>query len=628
MNSLKYVYVLIPLVCIAMSTVSAIPQSVSQNKAKSAQIKTQSVKSNNNNVAQPSELKESMSTKGQRIVQPEPNVQDQEHIFKNWIVVNGKHIPIYQVNTKSKANFKENSKANQVVVLATLDSVNKASINTDTAAIQKAVTAKDNKTVQTIPFTKGIKIFKDTQLTEDINTVNLTKQDQLLNAQMKKPFVQNNPALINQTKIGQVSCMSDKSLNTFKNLDLISAIERAICHNPEAKNAWIETKIKAMQVKLAQASYYPQINATLDYISGKNIYNVKNADYLSYDTKIKRYGLTVQANWLLYDFGSRKQLSQEAQSLLAMSFAQQDYVLQTIMMQTIQAYYDVLKVEVQLDNAQQLKTYAKKNFEIASARYQAGAGIKSDQLQMHANLVKSESDLIKFKGDLKVAKGNLAAVMGNMAVQDFNIENNSIKNIKLMDLKPIQVLLNQAVQSNPQLKQAQYAIDAAQHKVKATEKTRYPALSFITNLNDYTQDGERSSANTTRQIQAGIQLSIPIFDGFTRKYQVAEARQNLQQKYVDKEKVEQQLVQEIWKNYNLLEAATDNIHALNALNKSAEQSYSVAQGRYQTGVGNILELINAQNLLAESKMKYSTALTEYLVIRYQLLSYVGTLNIW
>ncbi|QIO06601.1 TolC family protein [Acinetobacter shaoyimingii] len=492
-------------------------------------------------------------------------------------------------------------RSDEPVVLATLDSVN----------------GVQNKSPKTIQANKKKSKAKSNSPQPDPK---LTVPDVILG--------EANPKLETRDQIGKVNCLSSGTLNSGNNLELMAAIERAICNNPDTKNAWIETKIRAAQEKMVQSQYYPQVSATADYIKGKSNTQYKNTDLLTYDSKIKKYGVAVQATWLLYDFGSRKQLLKESENLLAMSFAQQDYVLQTVMLQAIQAYYEVLKVEVQIDNAKQLESFAKKNYDIASARYNAGAGIRSDQLQMHANWVKAKSDLIKLNGDLKVAKGNLAAVMGNMAYQNFNVQSNSLKEIELIDLKPIQELLTAAGKTNPQLKQSQYAINAAQHKVKSVERTRYPTISFVSNFDNSTQDGEGSYAYTTQQMQTGLQLNFPIFDGFNRKNKVVEARQLLQQKYVEKEKIEQQIAQDVWKNYNLLQASIENINALKVLSSSAEQSYSVSQGRYKAGVGNILELINAQNLLTESKMKYSTALTEYLVIRFQLLSNVGTLNVW
>lgn len=489
-----------------------------------------------------------------------------------------------------------------------------AKLNASKAVTYPTTAQKNAATAQKQQFQTPLNAPKssNTSTLKSPEKVKVKKQDQQIN---------------NRQNVGNISCLNSP-IKSGQVLDLMEAIERAVCNNPETKSAWIDTKIKAAQVKMTQSQYYPQLNGTVDYTRGKSNTDYKNTEILSYDSKIKRYGVAVQASWLLFDFGSRKQLLKESQNLLAMSFAQDDYVLQAVMMQTIQAYYEVIKLELQQDNLKQLEVFAKKNYDIASARYNAGAGIRSDQLQMHANWVKAKSDLIRLKGDLKVAKGNLSAAMGNMAYQEYNIRTDSIQNVQLMDLKPIQTLLKDASQYNPQLKQSEFAISAAQHKVKSLERARYPSVSFVSNFNKYTQNGEGSYENTSQQMQTGIQLNLPIFDGFSRKYQIVEARQTLQQRYADKEKVEQQLTQEIWKNYNLLEASIDNTNALIVLTKSAQESYSVAQGRYQAGVGNIVELINAQNLLTEANMKYSTALTEYLVIRFQLLSNVGILNVW
>ena len=454
-----------------------------------------------------------------------------------------------------------------------------------------------------------------------------TTQQKVSKAADKLSLKKEDRQINNRQSVGNISCIS-AAIKSGQTLDLMEAIERSVCNNPETKSAWIDTKIKAAQVKMTQSQYYPQITATADYNRGKRT-SEYTSDGISYDSKTEKYGVAIQASWLLFDFGSRKHLLKESQNLLAMSFAQDDYILQAVMLQTIEAYYEVIKLELQQDNLKQLEAFAKKNYDIASARYNAGAGIRSDQLQMHANWVKAKSDLIKLKGDLKVAKGNLSAAMGNMAYQEYNIRTDSIENVQLMDLKPIQTLLKDASKYNPQLKQSEYAINAAKHKVKALERSRYPTVSFVSNYDKSTQEGGGIYGTSNEQlVMGGVRLTLPIFDGFNRKNQVNEARHTLQQRYADKEKVEQELTKEVWKNYNLLEASIDNTNALKVLSKSAQESYSVAQGRYQSGVGNIVELINAQNLLTEANMKYSTALTEYLVIRFQLLSNVGILNVW
>ena len=85
---------------------------------------------------------------------------------------------------------------------------------------------------------------------------------------------------------------------------------------------------------------------------------------------------------------------------------------------------------------------------------------------------------------------------------------------------------------------------------------------------------------------------------------------------------------DIWKSYNELQAMHENLVALTHLNESATSAYEVVQGRYKAGVGNMLEVINAQNVYIEARLNYATAMTDFLVIRYQLLANIGNLNIW
>ena len=454
--------------------------------------------------------------------------------------------------------------------------------------------------------------------------------------QEKKKEIQNIEQQLNQTVAQDIQkqkvqtqdyqCVSKAQLPINEKLSLIDAVERAVCRYPETRSAWIQTQIQAAQLKIAQSSYYPQVSATLNYDWGRDDYQVDGRPDMSYDTDTRRYGLAVQANWLLYDFGARRYQTEEAQKLLAMSFAQHDVVLQSVIIKTISAYYQIIQVELKLDNIKQLVKLANKNYEIANARYRAGAGIKSDVLQMSANLAKAKSDETKLAGELKIAKGQLASLMGDPAYQNYQI-NNQLKIPKQLNLKSIEVLMKEAAQLHPRFKAAQYAIEAAQDKIKATQRSKYPSLSFNSSVQHSKQLGESPFGNETQRLQAGVQLNFPVFDGFNRKNQVVVAQENLKLKQLEEERLKLEINAEIWKSYNELNAIHDNIKSLLLLNDSASKAYEVAQGRYKAGVGNMLEVLNAQNLLSESKMNYSTLLTEFLVVRYQLLSNMGNLNI-
>ena len=430
-----------------------------------------------------------------------------------------------------------------------------------------------------------------------------------------------------RTQVGQINCHDQPKLATDQVLELMQATEKAVCYHPEAYNAWVQTKIQTAQLGISRSEYYPILNATLNYDWGKDDYQVNDRQDLSYDTDTRRYGLAVQASWLLYDFGVRQHQVSAAENLLAMSFAQQDSILQDIILRTITAYYAVIQVELKLENLQQSLQLAEKNYQIAHERYKAGAGIKSDELQMQANLAKAKADQVKLNGELKIAKGNLAILMGEPAYQEFKV-NSQLKIPSILNLKSIEHLIDESLQLNPKLKAAQFALNAANEQVKSIKKENYPALSFVSSYNNSEQLGQSPFANNTQQIQAGVRLSLPVFDGFKHKNQVVLAHENVHLKQGEQALVEQEISAKIWQSYNELQAVHENIQALAQLNSSAEDAFAVTQGRYQAGVGSLLEVLNAQNVWVDARMNYSNALTEFLIIRYQLLANLGNLNIW
>lgn len=430
-----------------------------------------------------------------------------------------------------------------------------------------------------------------------------------------------------RTQVGNIQCLTQPQLNLNEQLSLIHAVERSVCRFPETKAAWVKTKIQAAQLRITQSSYYPQVSASLNYDWGRDDYQVDGRPDMSYDTDTRRYGLAVQANWLIYDFGARHYQVEEAQTLLAMSLAQQDVVLQNVMIKTISAYYHIIQLELKLDNLKQIVLLAEQNYKIANARYKAGAGIKSDELQMFANLAKVQSEQTKLIGDLNIAKGQLAAIMGEPAYQSFQIDN-QLKIPTSLNLKSIEDLIKDAAELHPRFKAARLNIQVAEHKIKATQSARYPSLTFNSGLNQSKQLGESPFGNESQGLQAGIQLNFPLFDGFNRKNQIVIAQENLKLRQLEEEQLKLEINTEIWKSYNELNAIHENIKALQLLNHSAATAYEVVQGRYRAGVGSMLEVLNAQNLLTEAKLNYSTVLTEFLIVRYQLLSNMGNLNIW
>jgi outer membrane protein len=75
-----------------------------------------------------------------------------------------------------------------------------------------------------------------------------------------------------------------------------------------------------------------------------------------------------------------------------------------------------------------------------------------------------------------------------------------------------------------------------------------------------------------------------------------------------------------------LKTATENVGNSMTLLDIAQRSEDAAQHRYVVGVGNILELLNAQSALATAKKQRIQSLTDWRTARLQLAGKLGKLG--
>jgi outer membrane protein len=180
---------------------------------------------------------------------------------------------------------------------------------------------------------------------------------------------------------------------------------------------------------------------------------------------------------------------------------------------------------------------------------------------------------------------------------------------------------------------AQAQLDAAVAKVTQTRAAGLPSLSLVAkyseNNNPTTlQLGFPQLPTTGHEWYVGFQLTIPIFSGFGQTYQIhrAEAQVELQRDTLDE--AQQQVGLGVWTSYQALQTTTHNLGNSATLLDLAQRSYTAAQRRYQVGVGNILDLLNAQSSLANAKRRRIAALTDWRTARLQLAAKLGKLGMW
>jgi outer membrane protein TolC len=122
-------------------------------------------------------------------------------------------------------------------------------------------------------------------------------------------------------------------------------------------------------------------------------------------------------------------------------------------------------------------------------------------------------------------------------------------------------------------------------------------------------------------------LSLPLFNGFSRQYDVAAARAQADALAALADQTRQNVITQVFVSYYALQTAEQRVATADDLLASAEQSVQVAAGRYREGVGSIIDLLTAQSALANARAQQVQSRWQWYTSLAQLARDAGVLGV-
>jgi outer membrane protein TolC len=167
-------------------------------------------------------------------------------------------------------------------------------------------------------------------------------------------------------------------------------------------------------------------------------------------------------------------------------------------------------------------------------------------------------------------------------------------------------LLSQAYAVRPELSSLAAQQQAAAERVSALWKQYLPSLSGSAQYNWTGRDFPlRPGWNL------GLAFTLPLFDSVLTSAQIGEARAELRNLEAQIEGLQQRIALEVRQAYLNVRQAEESILASETALKQAQENLEIAEGRYSAGVGNIIELTDAQVLLTSARANYVQALASH-----------------
>jgi outer membrane protein len=399
-------------------------------------------------------------------------------------------------------------------------------------------------------------------------------------------------------------------------LTLDEAIQIALENHPSIRAS--KERIGAQQAVVGQqmAAYYPTITMTNFYQTGNQIGTTTGVSDGASDTYLSRTGVAMT----LYNFGKREGTVQSARDTLDATNFNYKTTVDGVILGVKQAYFTYLGLRALVKVGEETVKSRQLLARQAQGFYEVGTRARIDVARAESNLYLSEANLITAQNAVKVAWAILKNAMGVRELPERPL-------VEDVTMTPIPYALDEAKQiafaARPELKSFDAQRKAQDQLIAVARRGHLPDLIFDT---IYRRSGT-STSESTFPLQGAwqVQLSfiIPIFDGFRTTNRVQETLHNYFVITSQEELQRQQVALDVEQAYLRLVELQERIKANEAALNAAKENLDLANGRYQVGVGSIIEATDAQTLYTEAQTTYIRTLYDYKIAEAQLIRAIG-----
>ena len=383
-------------------------------------------------------------------------------------------------------------------------------------------------------------------------------------------------------------------------IEVDDCIKLALANHPAIKSAVSNADIYKTRIGQAWANYFPTFSAGVSY--SRNDMQMANFKFPTqkYDMF---YAPTVSGNMLLFDFGKTKAQADLAKRTYESAELTAQNTINTVIYTVKQAYYNLLfaqqQVKVYEDTVKDYTLHQKQ----AQAYYDIGTKAKIDVLTAEYNLGRAKLNLIQAKNTLKIAYVQLNNAMGLPEYTNYDV----VDNLKMKDYQiTTEEAVKTAFETSPDLLAYKKKAEASEMLVRSSKRAYTPNVSGFAS---YSRGGKK--VDTDYGYQFGAQLNYSNINLMLLKKQVDEAKATYKKDLADYENEKQTIYFQVKEAHINMTNAQESIVVAKLAMDQAKEQYDQASGRYKVGLGDAIELKDAETSYRNSQLEYYNNILNY-----------------
>ena len=396
-------------------------------------------------------------------------------------------------------------------------------------------------------------------------------------------------------------------------LTLDEAVAIALEQQPQITARLFDYAAARYRVDQALAPLLPQLTGSVTTTKSKNNSIPSSAITTAPATiTFREFNQTLNANvalsQLLFDFGKNLAATEATRKLQDVALEDVELQRQLISLSVKEAYTNILFAQRLIRVNEQALQRADLNLKSARGFYEVGTRPKSDVARAEVDVANAKLTVIQARNAERLALVALNTAMAIDVDTPTTIQDNLVYEPVTIDRLAIRA---EALRQRPEYRQAKLNADVAEARQRQAFRNFFPDVT-----GSGTYGGVRPELGEVWAVT--LSLSWTLYDGGGRIGRYREARAIYDATVARIKATELDIIQNVEQAQLTVTEASERIQAAQAAVASAQENFRLAQGRFDAGVGTILELTDAQLALTQAQNTETQALADYRIALYRL----------
>ncbi len=386
------------------------------------------------------------------------------------------------------------------------------------------------------------------------------------------------------------------------------AEELAIRNNPRISVTALLALAQNQVVRETRAGDLPTLNGTLTGVGALEASRLSSGS-LTASRLLNHAGGGVELNQLITDFGRTHNLIASSSLQAKASAANAVATREEIVLATDLAFYTALEAQATAQVAQSTQAARQSVTDQVTAMTASKLKSSLDQSFADVNLSQAKLLVLNTENEENAAMARLVEILGSTSLQNYHLVDDAALPTPELPATA-DPLIATALQQRPDLQALELSHEADQKFSRAQHEQLLPTVSALGVVGG-TAYGSSNYFSQNWYGAGGLNLSVPIFNGFRYHAEATEADLRAKASAERSRDLENRIVRNVRTTWLTAMTAKQRMAVTSDLLKQANTALELASTRYQLGLSSIVELSQAQLQQTQAQIEDANARFEY-----------------